>query len=617
MNNLNSENVDGINTKLKKLNMAKSNAVTKSRKKKIVEEASNLSDVVDTKIKSVALSKFVIRKTKRLKSLGKTKDDINSLITEITVSEEDMLTRNKTAMKGFGIDKKFIGLSADDILSKINAIPKDTETDEVTKQTKPSKPSKNTSNFKLNDNSDVDTAEDIEQNNEKIYDYLIKSGETDIANYILNLMTKPNSVVSPKRISEIEKNTDEIKKLSSINKGISQKLDELEESLIDEQDTSVSIPKKLEEQAKIEQITQTVEAEPRMGFLESLLSTIFGGAVMALLMSGSIMPMAIKLLSTGFGWLKKKITKLFNGMISMALKPIKFIIDGIKTAFNKIISKLPNSLIPKFLKPNADIDTKPKKLSTNNVPDDAKSKPKQPKKLSKSISKPKTGILRKMARFAKPIPFLGTALAVGTAVYSAVDGYENADKILGIDIEKLTETAKLASAAGALINDVTFGFVDASDTANKILDYFDESPIKNPSKVDKNITPQKNTKVDKNLSDKNIQIEKVQSDIDFLMKERNDAIENNNYEKVTNLDKNLKLYNDRLNKLYSENNETPINKDAKLMLTDEAYKKTLKSVKTYDAKMNNMLAVNQQPLINNINANGKKSPSAFKLFEDL
>ena len=53
------------------------------KKSKISSDANELLDTVDTKIKSLALGKFVIRKSQRLKALGKTREEINKTIEEL------------------------------------------------------------------------------------------------------------------------------------------------------------------------------------------------------------------------------------------------------------------------------------------------------------------------------------------------------------------------------------------------------------------------------------------------------------------------------------------------------------------------------------------------------
>jgi hypothetical protein len=82
-----------------------------------------------------------------------------------------------------------------------------------------------------------------------------------------------------------------------------------------------------------------------------------------------------------------------------------------------------------------------------------------------------SGIARKLMKFTKVIPFLGTAITAGTAIYAAEDGYKRADEILGVPKKELTKVEKLAAAAGAVVNDFSFGMVDAKETAETILEY--------------------------------------------------------------------------------------------------------------------------------------------------
>ena len=55
----------GISVKLKKLQIASKLALSKGKKNKIQGEAEELLSNVDSKIKSLALQKFAVRKTKR------------------------------------------------------------------------------------------------------------------------------------------------------------------------------------------------------------------------------------------------------------------------------------------------------------------------------------------------------------------------------------------------------------------------------------------------------------------------------------------------------------------------------------------------------------------------
>lgn len=611
LKNNNKDSTIKFNVKLKKIKLAKSLALTKSRKKKVATNANELESNVDDRIRSVALSKFIFRKASRLKKLGKIKSEINSVIIDLTTSEDNILTRSQTALQGFGLDKKFIGLSVDDILQKINPAynkndePSDEPSDEnlPDNQTspnkensqvdffipddennslnKPNETSKTSKTSKTNEsietvdtddnnlvtvveqikkieeevrqikdvqqikdvkyvkdvkqvqqtsnvgnvgndqqiklvkpdtkqsnaddsnsskkenspasldvrvNKNVDTKEDVEQNNDKIYEYLVQKGELGIADYILDLMTTPEP--KEKNLSEIKANTVEIKHLSVINSDIRKSLQELEENVVDEQDTSISIPQKLEAESQ-KDTTVGVEKEGT-GFLESILEMLFGKNILKLLMSsGSVLGFATSILGTGWSFISGKVSTLFGTMIKKSLKPFKLILDGFKLVMEKIksaISKIPGikKLLPDFKSTKGIKDkketkklskaTKSAKESKLSIEKDTDKKTKKASKYSKKLSSSKikgfkkpTGLLKKLTKFTKVIPFIGTAITAGTAIYSAQDGYRNAGEILGKENTNLTTTDKLAAAAGSLINDVSFGLMSTKQSAEKIL----------------------------------------------------------------------------------------------------------------------------------------------------
>ena len=118
-----------ISVKLKKLELASKLALSKGKKTKIQGQAVELLKEVDTKIKSLALQKFVVRKVKRLQALGEKRDRINELISAMQQSRDTgfggtIVDDAKRAVLGFGIDKKFIGLSAEEVLDKVNVVHK-------------------------------------------------------------------------------------------------------------------------------------------------------------------------------------------------------------------------------------------------------------------------------------------------------------------------------------------------------------------------------------------------------------------------------------------------------------------------------------------------------------
>ena len=546
-NNKNAGSNIGFQASLKRLKIAKATALSKSKKKSTLESAEDLSSRIDDKIKSLALNKFVVRKAKRLKALGETKEKTAQLVAELQASQDSILSRSANALKGFGIDQKFLGLSAEEILQKVNAVPKSGEEpksgktrETKTKETSDGKMdvttnitimgpadssgnltqglsnpnfSKKDSALKVPSNPDTDTVQDIEQNNEKIYDYLIKSGELDIANHVLETMKK-NGPKEKASVSDVKANTKQLTKLSEVNEDIYEKLDFLADSLKEGQETDIDIRKKLKENAKIEREPKNIEEEKQSsGFIEAILNMIFGGGIVRLLKSagGSVLKLGKALISSSWKWLTGKITGLVGPMLSGIKNWVSSKLGILKSA----LTSLGRTLTSKIAKVSGAVASSAKNawkatqkklglsrgkdnvkgVKDSRSPKSSKTKPTRTSRVGRggrggragrgaakikggvklSVSRMTkavpTGILKKLTKFTKFIPGLGTAIAAGTAIYSAQDGYRNADEILGKEPKDLTMTDKLASAAGALVNDVSFGMLSTRGTARKIIDW--------------------------------------------------------------------------------------------------------------------------------------------------
>lgn len=448
------EDTFALGLKLKKLNIAKKFALTKNKKKKVLENAEDLSRAVDEKIQSTALGKFVIRKVQKLKKLGKSKEQINVIISglETEIAKTSLMSKVSGAFRGLGLDKQFLGLSAEEILQKVGAIPGDVPGKETPETPEPPEPEEKQKKKETPDglsveetkafikeellkiksqtvvpqvaqiltkeqakvfiveeltklksdkldttsedpiaispktidalapvltkeqiqiiikevqtevqtevpqvaqtevpktvqtevpkkeesiisgNSDTDTPEDIEKNNERIYDHFLKIGDIDTANYILDLMTTPEKEDTNK-ISEIQKNTEEIKRLSIINSDIYKKLDEIEENMVDEQDTSLSIPQKLGQQKDKEQQKTEPKKKEDAGFLESLLGMLFGPWLIKFLKGvGTLAKFIWKIFKEGAKWIAEAFQKLWKAGIEIVQKAWKVITDGLDKA---------------------------------------------------------------------------------------------------------------------------------------------------------------------------------------------------------------------------------------------------------------------------------------------
>ncbi len=490
--------------KLRKLKTAKTLALSKSAKKKKLAQAEELSDKIDAKIQSVALNKFAVAKKTRLKDLGQTREDTHALIKKLMASVENknILQKGGKSLKGFGIDKNFVGMSAAEVLEKVKGIKKSEEQPETEpkkgkgskgekpKGSKGSKGEKPKGSKLIQGNPDTDTIEDINQNNERIYDHFVKIGDLDTANYLLDLMTAPTSKGTPK-VSDVSANTDELKKLSVINSGIYKKLDEIEENMVDEQDTAISIPERLQQEKEKEekaQLKPKEEPEKGGGFFGSILKMILGTSIFDLLTGGGgAKGLALRILKSGGFWIVKKIKSMFTSLFKLAIKPFQMMLSKIQNVVSGIkgVGKAAFSKVKKFAGLAKDKAVSTGKKITEGATKFSKNASELSKNLSQKISQAfkkkgtektakkisqagikkgtKTALTKTIAKGLGKV--LGAGLAVGFSAYEAKDGWDNADKILGKDKKDLTEVDKTDAAAGSVINGLTFGAISKWDGA--------------------------------------------------------------------------------------------------------------------------------------------------------
>lgn len=511
--------IQGLNNeiKLKKLRAAKKLAVTRSQKEKLAKSAKQFNDEVNERIQSVALNKFVVRKRKKLETLGKTREEIASLMLELSASEPSILDKTLSSFKGFGIDQKFANLSPEQILAKVSPRTKSQNNKPNIPDYKP--PRGNTSNnkpLKIKANPDTDTVSDIERNNEKIYDHLVKMGELEIADYILELMTSPSN--QPKKTSEmrseLKENTEEVKRLSLINSGIYDELEKLRKEQFEKQDTSIPIQERLQKKVD-EQQTTTIETPSKGTSFWDIIKTVGLGSSFAYfsgLFDDGNFRKAMDFIQNGdfkgfvghlggLDWMGGFIKTAALAVVATALRPIKSSIQLLKLGMKsvewlqetvlKIIKILPNipsigeyfrsfktmdgSKITKSNKKNVNIKEKVSsniKKAGEKTSEIKKSGIKKLSALKKTstVGKKVGSMVSKLGKFTKFVPFLGLAIASGTAIYAANEGYNNADQILGIPPEQLTETHKIAAAAGSALEDFLWPFSpEPESTADLIL----------------------------------------------------------------------------------------------------------------------------------------------------
>ncbi|QAU04561.1 putative peptidase [Vibrio phage Va1] len=506
--------IQGLNNelKLKKLRAAKKLAVTRSQKEKLAKSAKQFNDEVNERIQSVALNKFVVRKSKKLETLGKTREEIASIVLELSASEPSIVDKTLSSFKGFGIDQKFANMSPDQILAKVT--PKKPKEQKIPDY-KPPRETKKHNPLKVKTNPDTDTLSDVERNNEKIYDHLIKMGELDVADYILNLMTSPSN--QPKKTSEmrsdIKENTEEVKRLSLINSGIYEELEKLRKEQFEKQDTSIPIQEKLQKES--ERQNTTIEEQKKGTSFWDIIKTVGLGSSFAYfsgLFEDGKFRQAMDFIQNGdfkgfvshlggLDWMGGFIKTAALAVVATALRPIKSSIQLLKLGMKsvewlqetvlKIIKILPNipsigEYFRSFKKMDGSTITKSNKKNVNikeNVSSNIKKagektkdiKNRGVKKLSSlqktsTVGKKVGSMVSKLGKFTKYVPFLGLAIASGTAIYAANEGYNNADQILGIPPEQLSETHKVAAAAGAALEDFLWPFSpEPASTADLIL----------------------------------------------------------------------------------------------------------------------------------------------------
>ena len=354
-------------------------------------------------------------------------------------------------------------------------------------------------------------------------------------------MTAPQKDASdPKKLSDIQKNTEEVKKLSVVNSGIREELEKIKEKMVDEQDTSLNLPKTIEkkkgEETKSKEDTKKKDKKEGKSLLDTIMGFLGGSALKWFwkLLKGSkgVDEFAGKIIKSGWKATSGLIGKLFSSKFAVAFaaafkgafesayktasKAVTTTLEFLKTGFTKLVDlvrKIPGvgKLIPESWgsggkntpKPGDPVKTsskpsttpvdKPNKLSDSKMGtgDDLAKKAskeaakdageqaakKASKEAAKDIAAKKGGkILPKLLKFAKPIPLLGTAITAGTAIYAAYDGYENAAEITGKN-NPTTEQRYIAAAAN-VVDDVSFGVLSSKTVAAKIMEWVSTEEVK-------------------------------------------------------------------------------------------------------------------------------------------
>lgn len=367
-------------------------------------------------------------------------------------------------------------------------------------------------------NYDVASEEKISKTNEELVKYMESVGENVAAEQIQYLIDQNQ----PKQTKKPVKNPID-KKLLAINTQILDVLKRIQEDMFDEQDTSIKKVSAIQTatKSKIDFPKQDLgtgkeDKEDSGGFLDSLLGGLGVGAT-------ALGATALSKLKNALGLTKTtptvdKPNAPDKTMAQQEADAKKAEAEKQKAEKAKADAKkkaeAEKQRKAQEAKQKAEADrkakaeaerkkTQPKQTKTEQPKTQPKAKPAETKstkpsstkasapkpdvkapnapKVDAKVAKPSklakikpTGILKKLTRFSKAVPVIGTAIAAASAIYSAVDGYKSAGEILEIPDSDLTETEKLASAAGAVVNDFSFGLVSAKSTAETIVGFLQD-----------------------------------------------------------------------------------------------------------------------------------------------
>lgn len=201
-------------------------------------------------------------------------------------------------------------------------------------------------NIKIN-NSIINNSEKITENNENIIEYLYALGENSAAKYLEENINTNNYSNNIKELTDAQlKGNLEVKKLSEINSGILEKLSELEQNIIDEQDTSVAFSKKTESknQNSKKLIEQNQNSTNNISSWFSGLLGMFLGAGMLSFLKGfaTLGPLkfALKIVEMGWDSIKTKVIDVAQTIAKKISEPLEKVIQYLSEKLNKVIQTL-------------------------------------------------------------------------------------------------------------------------------------------------------------------------------------------------------------------------------------------------------------------------------------
>ena len=356
----------------------------------LVQDSNILSTEIDNEILSVQDNEFIKNKKERLNKLGKSKDEVSTILKKLKNDIKRMVRSRET--KSFSFNKTY---SAKDVLSKldpelIEEIETESKDPEINKSKKQTTSKKESNNKKIRDadkaseksrvkidvdasdpnyepikvsvTEDVSSINKIAENNEKIYHSLLSMGEVDMANHVHMMMERVKVGPKYKYVSEITNNTQELKSVNDTNSKIEKYLGEIRDSLRMKQDTDIERPEsiigELREREAIDEESNPVEEGELLGFVETLLSMLFGKALMGIFKAGrGLLFIAKSILRPAIGWLLLKLTSgisaLFNNLMS-----------GPLALFNSLRDKVSNFISNTFEKFKGGFDALKTKVTT-------------------------------------------------------------------------------------------------------------------------------------------------------------------------------------------------------------------------------------------------------------
>ena len=200
-----------------------------------------------------------------------------------------------------------------------------------TDNTKESKNSEENKPLKLSENKDIITPAKKDELNEQVYNHLVEIGETDSANYVLDLMTKP------KKVSEKDDNfatKDDVKRLTEVDEGILQTLKKISDDMVDEQPDKLPNSKpEIKTQTKVTTPKPKVKKENKSSWFTKMLSGLIGGALLGFLVDSKYMKIgqiAFKLLKLGGNFIFKGLAKMGSGVVKFLMGKLEPLVTKVK-----------------------------------------------------------------------------------------------------------------------------------------------------------------------------------------------------------------------------------------------------------------------------------------------